>query len=565
MKKTFLISFLFCLSFVSISQTPNFQWAKQMGGISSICRPRSVAVDAMGYIYTTGVFLGSIDFDPGPGTFTLSSFGSFDIYISKFDASGNFVWAKQLGGISDDEGNGLVLDPLGNVYVTGIFYSTADFDPGAGTFNLTATGQSDIFISKLNSAGIFIWAKKMGGDSADASHSIALDGSGNICTTGSFKGTADFDPGASTFNLSSNKDNIFVSKLDAAGNFVWAKQMVGTFQGYGNSVATDLSGNVYTTGYFIGTTDFDPGVGNFTLTSVSGVHDIFVSKLDGAGNFIWAKQFVGTSYNNRGLGITVDASNNVYTTGIFYGIADFDPSIGVYNLLPPWGSYASFISKLDVSGNFVWAKQMAGAFGGYSIITDASGNVYTTGFFGTSVDFDPGPGNFFLTSVGFADVFISKLNFSGNFVWAKQLGGNSFNAGYSITIDIAGNIYTVGEFNGTSDFDEEAGVFYITVIGSYDAFIHKMGQTPTGLLENNLQNNIVVFPNPTNGLVNFNFYNKTINASIKLFNMTGKTLIEKTNINENKFTIDISDEASGMYFLELNQSDNIIRVKVLKN
>ena len=144
----------------------------------------------------------------------------------------NFVWAKQMGGGNFDVGSGVALDGSGNVYTTGFFRGTADFDPGAGVFDLTSTsaGFEDIFVSKLDSNGNFVWAKKMGGTGGDGAHSVAVDGSGNVYTTGFFSGTADFDPGPGTFNLTSAGFNaIFVSKLDSNGNFVWAKQMGGVF------------------------------------------------------------------------------------------------------------------------------------------------------------------------------------------------------------------------------------------------------------------------------------------------------------------------------------------------
>ena len=125
----------------------------------------------------------------------------------------------------------------------------------------------------------FLWAKSMGGTLTEIGLGNAVDGSGNVYTTGYFEGTADFDPGAGTANLTSaGSSDIFVSKLDANGNFLWAKSMGGTASDIGYSIAVDGSDNVYTTGYFGGTVDFDPGAGTASLTSAGGL-DIFVSKL----------------------------------------------------------------------------------------------------------------------------------------------------------------------------------------------------------------------------------------------------------------------------------------------
>src|SRR6185369_16966117 len=178
----------------------------------------------------------------------------------------SFCWAKRMGGTATlDDGYSITVDDSGNVYTTGRFQGTADFDPGAGTFNLTSSSGSDIFISKLDADGSFVWAKKLG---TGTGHSIAHDHSGNIYSTGEFSGTSDFDPGAGIFNLTSaGLDDIFISKLDASGNFVWAKRVGGTQLDNSYSISVNDSGYVYITGFFFGTADFDPGAGSFTLTS----------------------------------------------------------------------------------------------------------------------------------------------------------------------------------------------------------------------------------------------------------------------------------------------------------
>jgi hypothetical protein len=421
------------------------------------------------------MFEGTADFDPGVGVYNLTSTGDRDIFISKLDAAGNFLWAKQIGGPLEDLGLSIAVDVSGNVYTTGRFRETADFDPGAGVYNLTSAGDTDIFISKLDALGNFVWAKQIGGTSQDMGFSIAADASGNVYTTGSFVGTVDFDPGTATFNLTGNWD-IFISKLDAAGDFVWAKQMGGTSVEIGFGIAVDGSGNVYTTGYFSGSADFDPGAGTYNLTTV-GFSDIFISKLDAAGNFVWAKQFNGTG-QVQGNSIAADASGNVYTTGIFTETADFDPGAGAYTFTSG-GSWDIFISKLDATGNLVWAKQMGGASQDYgrSITVDGLGNVYTTGNFGGTADFDPGAGAYNLTSAGTFDIFISKLDASGDFAWAQRFGETGWNFGNSITLDAAGNVYTTGSFEGTVDFDAGTGVSNLTSAGYRDIFIHKMSQT----------------------------------------------------------------------------------------
>src|SRR5207245_7660598 len=122
-----------------------------------------IAADSAGNVYTTGFFSGTADFDPGPGTFNVISAGGQDIFVSKLDTDGNFIWAKALGGNAQDIGFGIAVDGVGNVMTTGFFFGTADFDPGPGTFNLTSSGLFDTFVSKLYSSGNFVWPSDLGG------------------------------------------------------------------------------------------------------------------------------------------------------------------------------------------------------------------------------------------------------------------------------------------------------------------------------------------------------------------------------------------------------------------
>ncbi len=468
------------------SQAQDFIWAKGMGGGDSDIA-YSVAVDAEGNVYTTGYFEGTADFDPGAGTFNLTSAGKDDIFVSKLDASGNFVWAKRIGGSSDDTGESIAVDADGDIYITGSFSETVDFDPSdAGVSELTSAassvgGVTDVFVTKLSASGDFVWAKSMGGSSTDMGFSVAVDDSKNVYTTGRFSQTADFDPGAGTFELSSanNSDDIFVSKLSSSGDFVWAKRMGGTSDDRGLALAVDGSGNVYTTGYFGRTVDFDPGDGTFELTT-AGNDDIFVSKLSASGDFVWAKR-MGGSEKDRGESVALDDAGNVHITGYFTGTADFDPSESGTENLTSAGSRDIFVSKLSTSGNFVWAKRMGGDsfdVGGASVAVDASGNVYTTGTFTNTADFDPGNGVSNLTSKGTFDIFVSKLDASGNFVWVGQLGGGSVDQSFSIAVNATGTIYTTGYFMGQADFAPNEGVDELTSAGSGDIFVSKPGECP---------------------------------------------------------------------------------------
>jgi hypothetical protein len=460
---------------VKAQQSMSLVWAKGMGGTGDD-RGWCITVDTSGNVYTIGVFHEIADFDPELSTFNLTSAGICDIFVQKLNFSGSMAWAKRVGGTNWDEGYGIAVDNSGNVYTTGYFCDTVDFDSGPDSFNMISAGHGDIFVQKLNDAGNLVWAKRMGGKKFDFGYSIAVDTSGNVYTTGVFSSdTVDFDPGPGTFNLISAGWDIFVQKQDVDGNLVWAKRMGGASDDWGESITLDPSGAVYTTGYFQDTTDFDPGPSTYNLTSAGGF-DVFVQKLDPAGNFVWAKNMGGPN-NEEGYSIAVDSEGNVYTAGYFMGTADFDPGPDTFNLTSA-GRWDIFIQKLDAAGNLVWAKRMGGQGDdwAYSLAVDATGNVYCAGGFQDTVDFDPGQDTFNLTSAGGNDIFIQKLDSDGKFVWAKKMGGPGNDYAHSIAIDATGNIYATGVFSGTANFDPGTDSVNLISAGDYDVFVLKLSQ-----------------------------------------------------------------------------------------
>jgi hypothetical protein len=463
------------------SQT-TFQWAAAMGGTSGGERANAITTDASGNVYTTGQFQGTADFDPGPGTFTMTSAGGYDIFISKLDANGNFVWAKKIGGSSFEFGRAITMDGTGNINVAGSFQGIVDFDPNTGVSNLSATGNYDVFVMKLNPAGNLVWAKNLGGTNSDEAFGIAADASGNVYTTGQYYGTCDFDPSASSFTLSTFPGNggTFISKLDNTGNFSWAKQIQGTANNpgsFGYDIHLDGAGNVLTCGAFSGQHDFDPGVATFTINAINA--DIFILKLDASGNFTWVKTLGGSSASTAAQAIATDAANNIFATGYFDQTMDFDPGAGTYSMTNVGGGDI-FVLKLDASGNFGWAKSMGSNQGdqGKGIAVSNTGDIYTTGYYANNCDFDPGASTYTLSTIGGTGIFISKLDAAGNFVWANGFGySNSLATGISVTPIY--DVYTTGSFDQNTDFNPGAGTYTLTPAGgggSDDIFVHKLGQ-----------------------------------------------------------------------------------------
>ena len=204
---------LYDIFICKLNPSGEFIWAKRFGsqqsdlGLEIICTG--------GAVYTAGYFAETIDFDPGDPVFNLLSAGDTDGFVLKLGAeSGDFIWAKSVGGENGDYCQSLDVDSDGNVYAAGWFYGDADFNPGEETFSLTSAGEEDAFICKFDSSGSFVWAGAIGGSSTDAIYTLTVDDEDNVYTSGYFYFTPDFDPGEEVHNASSTGDaDIFIVKL----------------------------------------------------------------------------------------------------------------------------------------------------------------------------------------------------------------------------------------------------------------------------------------------------------------------------------------------------------------
>jgi len=291
---------------------------------------------------------------------------------------------------------------------------------------------------------------------------IASDAAGNTYTVGWYKETATF--GTESLTSNGNRD-IFITKVDTSGNVVWARSIGGASDSdFARAVAADSSGNVYVTGYFNGTVDFDPSAGGtFNMASTATI-DGFVLKLDSNGEFVWAGR-IGGNGNVVMYDIALDADNNVYTSLAFGNTVDFDPGPDTHNL-----SGAVAVSKLDSDGNFVWARHFTGGGQGRAIAVDA-GHVYVGGPLGNSTNFDPGGTDFTLS--GTLASFTAQLDLDGNFGWATSVDLSAQIDINNLAVDSAGNVYSSGNFLGGGDFDPGTGTTNLTSNGSHDVFVMK--------------------------------------------------------------------------------------------
>ena len=474
-------SFLFSLAVIPFSASASdavYDWVKTAGGTGDD-GGGSPIVDSSGNVYFYGIFQSTVDFDPSAGVDNHTSNGGYDIFLSKYDVSGNYQWTKTFGGASTEVayGSALSLDEDDNIYISGTFQSTVDFDPGTGTDIRTSIGSEDIFLAKYDSHGNYQWVKTFGGTGAERAYGFASGGANGMYISGRFQNTVDFNPGADTDNkTSAGSNDMFLAKYDASGNYQWVKTIGGTGGEGSTALAVDLSGNVFVYGYFISSTvDFDPGTGTDNHSRVGSTMDWFLSKYDSSGSYQWTKTFTAytqTSFYQPEM-MKVDSHGSVYIANSFVGTMDFDPSVGTDNRTSA-GGWDAFLAKYDSNGNYEWVRTWGGAGNDspFSLEIDQDDNVYSSGRFENIVDFDSGSGTDERVSAGGSDAFLVKYDASGNYQWTKTIGSTGRDYFYSVLID-NDTMYVSGGFGSTVDFDPSSGVDNRTSVGSLDTFLAK--------------------------------------------------------------------------------------------
>ncbi len=406
-----LFSVLAILSWAVIVQAQSLMWAKSAGGRADDAS-FDIVVDASGSSYITGFFNGSATFGAGEtNQTTLNSAGSLDVFVAKYDVEGRLRWVKPAGGDTLNSALGIARDVADNIYVTGYYLGTMTFGRGeTNETTLNNAGSSDIFVARHNTNGMLLWAKMIGGSGFDIGQVVAVDVSHNSYVTGAFERSVTFGAGeANQITLNSaGSVDVFIAKYAIDGTLLWAKRAGSNSIDGGGSVAVDAFGNSYITGSFEGAATFGAGETNETTLNNSGAADIFMAKYNTDGALLWAKQAGGNSLI-EGQSVAVDASGNSYVIGSFVGTATFAPR---------------------------------------------EANATT------------------LTSAASADVFVAKYNAEGLLLWVKQAGGSDNAQGRALALDVSGNSYITGFFEGIAIFGEgETNATTLTSAGSADIFV----------------------------------------------------------------------------------------------
>jgi hypothetical protein len=558
MNKYYLL--ISCFLIFNITTSFSQSWVNSLGS-TSVDQGKKIVKDAAGNSYVTGFFSGTMSLD---GSNVLSSAGKRDIFLAKYDASGNLEWARGVGGAEDDEGKDLAIDNLGNIYLVGEFKGFVDFDPSIGLALKNSQSESDIFIAQYDISGTFVRVNTIAGSGVDLAGNLELDNSGNIYITGLFGGTLDFITGSSTDDLvASQSIAAFVAKFTPTGSYVWAKKTENASFIIFNDLTIDHTGNLYLTGAYQSSTDFDPGIAANTLP-LSGNTDAFLVKYNTNGSFIWGKAIQGIDLESAEA-VKITQDGNVLVTGYFVNSIDLDPSTNT-NFVTSVGQRDIFFANYSSSGSLRWGKSFGGTGNeyGYALATDNQKRIFLAGTFQGTVDVNPDPNSTNnITSSADADLFFARYDSVGNYKWSMSAGGSNGDLIQDMVVDNVLQIYATGWVQGTASF---FGNTTINSNGDRDILVVKVDGSMVISTNKVIENKqFKVAPNPFSDRIQLTFLEKNKeNVRIVLTDISGKVVFTQNEITQNNAIIDLPNGlANGVYFLQIFEKERMLEVMKL--
>ncbi len=457
-------------------------WIRTWGG-EQYGAAASHALDGEGNIYVVGDFRETVDLDPGPADVSITANGHVDVYLSKFNASGELEWVLTWGSEDETETHtdhiyAVEVDPWGDIYVTGsIWGGKYDLNPGLPVQEYNAYYSEDAFLSKFNTNGMFLWGHCWGGERGRCTgRALAFDSSGNVHVSGTYEHLVDFDPGAETVEHETYDYDSFVSRFNPDGEFQW---VVTSSAEHPEDIAIDHSGNIYVTGSFRNTGDFDPGP-DIDERSPNGIIDVFLTRYGPDGEYLWTHTWGGAEGNNSGRAVVVDDSDNVYVGGGFSGSCDFDPGPGTEMRHSLGYGGDAFLCRFNPSGELDWVRTW-GVDGladlVFGITLDQYENIWLTGTIATIMGqaSEVYPEEYF--PEGFwHGILIMGFRQSGEHFHSWHWGRRGtvegiYGNGIALHPDVA--IYITGGCNGNIDFGPDIGSTNVDYYSS-DAFLLKV-------------------------------------------------------------------------------------------
>jgi hypothetical protein len=447
-----------------------FPWPKPLGGPGKESAT-GVAADDSGHSFAVGTFDGPSSF----GDVHLVSAGGSDVFVTALDADAHVLWAVAVGGPGADEGRGIALaapERGGDLYVTGTFSGTADFDPGPGRTELTSAGSTDAFLLRLNAKGELVWARRLGGPQADAGMRVAVSADA-VWVAGTFKGTMDG-------LASAGGSDAFLAKFDLDGHLLWTKRIGGPKDDEGRAVAAGRNGEVWVCGNFEASPSIGPDGGGLDMTN-AGQSDVFLLRLDATGRMLWSGQ-IGGPGEDTCEGMAATNAGGVAVIGEFWHTADIDPGPGVTSYASH-GKTDAFLVSLDGFGRTLWSQQFGetGADLGLAVAADRFGSVYTTGY---------------LDRRGESVSWVDEHSESGQRTWSLGLEATGGLHTMAIAASPQGITTVAGWFKGETKELREAGAGRVKGFAKTDAFVWRLVPVGPGSRPQRPGLNVHVEPSP---------------------------------------------------------------------
>ena len=458
----------------------NLIWVKHAGGpgydecsgITTLSDNSTVVV---------GGFADSATFGEGETNQTvLTSTGSEDIFVARYNPDGTLAWAKSAGGGKKDKGTEVVKLSDNSTVVIGFFQFSATFGPGeANETILTSAGVygSFIFISRYNPDGTLAWAKRVGGSvENEVGCGITALSDNSTVMIGLFNNSVTFGKGEvkQTTLTSRGMNDIFIARYDPDGTLAWAKRAGGSDSDSSKGIKTLSDNSLVVTGWFNSTATFGPSEANETVLTSSGDEDIFIARYKSNGTLIWAKRSGGSNFDIS-KGITTLSDNSTVVVGSFNGSSIFGPGDTNQTVLISLSKSDTFIARYNPDGTLAWAKCLGGASDYWSsdITTLSDNSTVISGCFGGTATFGPGEVNeTVLTATGAWDIFIARYNPDGSLVWVKRAGGLDYDQSNGITTLSDDSTVVTGWYYTKSTFGPgESLQTVLTYFGDRDIFI----------------------------------------------------------------------------------------------
>ncbi|MES2679753.1 MAG: SBBP repeat-containing protein [Bacteroidota bacterium] len=575
MMKSALCLFFVSLSYMINAQGLDFEWAKQFGSQGTKTSGRSITSDPWGNVFSVGSFTGSVDFDPGPGVFTLNSGTVNSTFICKLDSSGSFLWAGKIGMFTGS----IISDKFGNVIVMGYLfmspYDTLDADPGPGIFPLTSPPGSRMgtCIIKLNNAGNLLWAKTFN-TAANSGYctgtSICLDSKQNIYVGGFFQILANFGPGKGAelngtwVPIQSRSPypipSFFICSLDSLGNFRYAKKQ--SEYSTGAVVCTPQDETIsFITNYRNVSHNYQPEY-------------LHIQKRDFNGNLLWSKMFTsGTNPDKSSMwwGVAdTDKDGNIWATGYYTGAVDFDPypgSIRYFRTLS-LKSTSVFILKLNPEGNLQKHALLRAApnqtLRTSQMFIDKEGGCYLGGELGGALYVNYGS-PYTSLNINQNNGSLVKLNKDLRLEWAMQIGKNSPSRLNTMCADNFGNLYLSGHFSGSCDFSFTAGTNNHAAVGTEDAYLLKLRGPTNSPLRMRGKDRVKFFVSPEGEQLFLTTSFEVAHGQCRIIDASGKVRGDKRDVNGTAFTMDLTGLQQGFYIVEISDDQHYTTTKIIKD